>query len=229
MQKVTSEQIAQNLGFPILFLILSVFWTIWFALELKRKTLNTKLTINWLILNIFSLTLSIYLFIIGIINSSPLNIDPAFNFVNFLTWKIFGIETNLAWILWVVIIISATAINLAIKLTVRMSNLNKKVDELNRTVAILKGKLVNNFDYENQISTAELTLDEYKKILEDKLAKEKARIKTQKKLEQLQERYSQNTEQLEEDFSTSKLLGLDPKVENSVNKNDGDSNEQKNK
>lgn len=182
--------VAKNIGFPLLFLIISIIWTIWFAIDFGKKKLNTKMSINWLVLNIVCLTLSLYLLIIGAINVA-VGINDAFNFINFLTKKLFGLEEEWAWILWVIITITFISINISIKLSIKISELNKKVDEINRSLAITKGKInIQMNDFNNSLNTAELSLEEYKKILEDQLAKEKIKVKYQNKITNLKNKHN---------------------------------------
>lgn len=209
--------IASNIGFPLLFFILSVIWTVWFAIDFGKKKLSTKISINWLILNVFCLSLSTYLLVIGSINASPIKIDKAFNFINFLTEKFFGIRDDLAWVIWLIITITITSINISIKLAIKVSELNKKVDEMNRSLAITKGKLnIQLNDFNQSLNTAELSFEEYKKLLNDRLAKEKIKIKYENKINNLKNKQNNAHDENDINLNIKNLLGFEDN--NDINK-----------
>lgn len=193
MYTTNNDNIASYLGFPILFLILSIGWTIWFTFDFKNKKLNTKQTIIWLSLNIIALSISLYSIIIGIVSIVDKNLNPAFNFIEYLSLHIFGISGRFIWVFWVVIFISIISLNVAIKVSVKLSELNKKIDDLNVSLAITKGKLYQQHEDEEKSSImSEISLEEYKKLIDNKLEKEKLRLKAEKKLDIYKERYNAN-------------------------------------
>lgn len=205
------QNIALNIGFPILFLCISIIWTVWFVFDLRKKKLSIRLAVNWLILNIFCLFISVYLLIIGIINSVNGSLGQEFNFINFLTKKLFGLEESWSWILWLVVSISLVSINISIKVSVKISELNNKVDELNRSLAITKGKLAIKLNEFENLSITELSFEEYKKLLDDKLLREKIRMKYEIKMENLKNKYNQVSSNNGDVLDTQVLLGIKDK------------------
>lgn len=205
------QNIALNIGFPILFLCISIIWTVWFVFDLRKKKLSIRLAVNWLILNIFCLFISVYLLIIGIINSVNGSLGQEFNFINFLTKKLFGLEESWSWILWLVVSVSLVSINISIKVSVKISELNNKVDELNRSLAITKGKLAIKLNEFENLSITELSFEEYKKLLDDKLLREKIRMKYEIKMENLKNKYNQVSSNNGDVLDTQVLLGIKDK------------------
>ena len=55
------------IGFPTLFLIISIISFLFLIISFSKKKIGIKTTICWLISNLFFFTISLYLFIIGLI------------------------------------------------------------------------------------------------------------------------------------------------------------------
>lgn len=173
-----------NIAIPVFFLILTILSFVWFGFAFRKKNLPNSTIINWLAINILFLVLFTYLLILGIVQAfQPLFPYDSYNFFQWIAQSIFGISNNVSSIAWLIllfilmfVITLATLINALIKLNIQ----NKRINDLNRNLAILKGKVSIDMK-ELHFDTSELSAEELKHLLDEQLAKEKLKTKYKNK------------------------------------------------
>lgn len=83
----------------------------------------------------------------------------------------------------------------------------KKINDLNRNFAILKGKIAIEIE-DLAFDSKEISLDELRHLLEEKLAKEKIKIKFKNKMEKLQQKQNNEQEISDSLVDTNTLLNM---------------------
>lgn len=178
-----------TIGMPILFLVIILFSFLIHISQSRKGNLSFKLSSSWLLFNIVFLVVMTYILITNIINS--VNNNPDFNIINIISETVFGFSlkngnTDFTWIIWIILWFIFTIGLLSIRNAVKISALNNRIDELNRSVAITKGKLNKTISLtSNSVDTNELSLDEFNTLLKNKIEKESAIIKADAKLEKI--------------------------------------------
>lgn len=178
-----------TIGMPILFLVIILFSFLIHISQSRKGNLSFKLSSSWLLFNIVFLVVMTYILITNIINS--VNNNPDFNIINIISETVFGFSlkngnTDFTWIIWIILWFIFTIGLLSIRNAVKISALNNRIDELNRSVAITKGKLNKTINLtSNSVDTNELSLDEFNTLLKNKIEKESAIIKADAKLEKI--------------------------------------------
>lgn len=173
-----------NIAIPVFFLILTILSFVWFGFAFRKKNLPNSTIINWLAINILFLVLFTYLLILGIVQAfQPSFPYDSYNFFQWIAQSIFGISNGVSSIAWLIllfilmfVITLATLINALIKLNIQ----NKRINDLNRNLAILKGKVSIDMK-ELHFDTSELSAEELKHLLDEQLAKEKLKTKYKNK------------------------------------------------
>ncbi|MBR2999329.1 MAG: hypothetical protein IKL15_01110 [Mycoplasmataceae bacterium] len=196
------------IGFPTLFLIISIISFLFLIISFSKKKIGIKTTICWLISNLFFFTISLYLFIIGLIEIFKPNFYYLeYNFFIVISEKLFGIDGQF-WILIFILLFLIIEIPMIVTFAIKQNQNIKKINDLNRNFAILKGKIAIEIE-DLAFDSKEISLDELKHLLEEKLAKEKIKIKFKNKMEKLQQK--QNIEQEISDplVDTNTLLNMD--------------------
>lgn len=175
----------QNVGLPIVFLLLVGISFLWFAITLKRKNVSNSTIVKWLIINIVFLALFVYLLIIGIISEVRIEAFDykKYNFLQLIAIHILGFDNDKApwaWSFIIIIIFLIMSLSIAISTIIKLNQQKYRINELNRNLAILKGKIaiqMNEFNFD----TSELSIEELKYLLEEQLAKEKLKAKYKSK------------------------------------------------
>ncbi len=170
--------------FPILYLLFSIISCIWLAAAFRKKILTTKSLVVWVFINVLSLTLSSYLVIIAFIHA--FNSDFPYEKLNFLDYigkQLFGIQKN-SWVILLGVILIFVLIVICIHIAVKFNAQNQKINDLNRNLAILKGKIAIETE-DLEFNTAELSADELKLLLEEQFIKEKLKSKYKAKIEKV--------------------------------------------
>lgn len=178
-----------NVGLPIVFLLLVGISFIWFGITLNKKNVSNSTIIKWLIINVVFLSLFIYLFIIGIISvvQGELFDYSKYNFLQLIAVHVLGFsdkEQPWAWSFIILIIFLLMSMSIAISTILKLNQQNYRINELNRNLAILKGKIaiqMNEFNFD----TSELSIEELRYLLEEQLAKEKLKAKYKSKFNRL--------------------------------------------
>lgn len=199
------------IGLPIIFLLLTIVSFIWFGITIKRKNISNSTTIKWLVINIVFLVLFVYLFILGVAYEVNKSFDyDSYNFLQWIAVNVLRFDPNQkwAWITIVLTIIAIMSICISISTIIKLNQQNYRINELNRNLAILKGKIslgMNEFNFD----TSELSIEELKYLLEEQLAKEKLKAKYKNKLSRL-------SKSIDVDLhtSTKTLLNLNDKEKN---------------
>ncbi|AAT27959.1 hypothetical protein [[Mycoplasma] mobile] len=191
-----------TIGLPILFLVGVFFSFLWQIMQSRKGNLSFKLNSSWLLFNILFLLITTYILITNIINS--INGNPDFNIINIISERIFGFSLkngniDFTWIIWIIFWFLFTIGIASVRNAIKISVLSNKIDELNRSVAITKGKLNKTVQLtSNSIDTNELSLDEFNTLLKNKLEKESALIKANTKLEITKIKETKKLEKLSE-------------------------------
>lgn len=199
------------IGLPIIFLLLTIVSFIWFGITIKRKNISNSTTIKWLTINLVFLVLFVYLFILGIAYEVNKSFD--YDSYNFLQWIAINVlrfdpSQKWAWTMIVLVFIVIMSVSISISTIIKLNQQNYRINELNRNLAILKGKIsigMNEFNFD----TSELSIEELKYLLEEQLAKEKLKAKYKNKLSRL-------SKSIDVDLhtSTKTLLNLNDKENN---------------
>lgn len=173
------------LGFPIAFLLIAIATFIFVGIEIKKKRLEIKEIIAWLILNTLFTTIIIYVLVVGVVKFYHPNVINAFDWLGV---HAFHLTTDSEpWIIllifgFIAFILLSTMIN-----TVRVQRMNKRIDELNREVAILSGKVNKSADFSKfELAENEKTFQEIKQELREEVKIAKARKKAKEKIKELQ-------------------------------------------
>ncbi|MBD5423147.1 MAG: hypothetical protein HDR43_01470 [Mycoplasma sp.] len=175
-----------HVGLPVLFLILTIISFVWLGIALRKHHLSTSIIVSWMTFNIVFLVIFVYLTIIGIVYQVKQSSFDYGNY-NFLDWiarNIFGINFEGSWVILILITIFVLAISISINVVIKLSSQNKKINDLNRNLAILKGKVAIDMN-ELNFDTSELSADELKHLLEEQLSKEKLKAKYKSKIAKL--------------------------------------------
>ena len=201
------------IGFPILFLACAVLSCVWFGISFGKKKLSSGITVSWLSLNIIFLALSLYLLIIGLVAIYHSNFPYSkYNFLDWIGYHAFGIEKN-SWVILLILLFVFLLTIFILKLINDQSVQAKRINELNRNLAILKGKIAVEIN-ELNFDTSELSVDELKYLLDEQLEKEKLKAKYKNKLE----RISSKTGTTSIDINTKTLLNIDDTDKNNKGK-----------
>lgn len=173
------------LGFPIAFLLIAIATFIFVGLEIKKKRLEIKEIIAWLILNTLFTTIIIYVLVVGVVKFYHPSVINAFDWLGV---HAFHLTTDSEpWIIllifgFIAFILLSTMIN-----TVRVQRMNKRIDALNREVAILSGKVNKSADFSKfELAENEKTFQEIKQELREEVKIAKARKKAKEKIKELQ-------------------------------------------
>ncbi len=192
------------IGIPILFLFFSILSCIWFSISLKKKKIGFNITVSWLASNVLFLIISIYLFIVNVVYASKPNIS--YEKINFFEWlgkHVFGIEYD-SWIILIVLLSVFITFIITLNVILKFNEQTRQIHNLNRNIAILKGKIAIDLK-ETNFSTSELSVEELEHLLEEKLAKEKIRVKYKNKLERLASKNQQLN--IDDSIELKDLLG----------------------
>lgn len=175
-----------NLGLPIFLFIIAFGSFIWFAIEVKKKRIELKSMISWLIMNsIYTLSI-IYILIITILHIHY--VDNAPNIFNELAHYAFGIdmENGKQWIILLILGFIAYILIKTLANSIKIARLDARIDLLNKQVAILMGQVNRTTDFENlPLAVKEKTSKEYKAELKEKIKIQKVKIKANEKLKLL--------------------------------------------
>lgn len=172
-----------NIAIPVFFLILTILLFVWFGFTFRKKNLPTSTIINWLAINILFLVLFTYLLILGIVKKfQPSFAYDNFNFFQWIAVNIFGINVaeSASWLILVLILMFVITLTILINSLIKLNIQNKRINDLNRNLAILKGKVSIDMK-ELHFDTSELSAEELKHLLEEQLAKEKLKAKYKNK------------------------------------------------
>lgn len=196
------------IGFPVLFLIISILSFLFLIISFLKKKLTIKTTIGWLIYNWLFFSISLYLFIIGLIEIFQSSFQYLkYNFFVFISEKCFGIDGQY-WILIFILLFLIIEIPIIVVFVIKQNQNVKKINDLNRNFAILKGKIAIEIE-DLAFGSKEISLDELKDLLEDKLAKEKIKIKFKNKMEKLQQKKYNEQKESNSLVDTNTLLNMD--------------------
>lgn len=176
----------ETIGFPILILSISIISCIWLAFIFKKRTLNVKFIISWTFLNSIFLLVGIYLLIIGIIFVSKSFKWEEYKELNFFIYisNVFFGEFSQGWIIMFSFIYILFTMFFSLTALINISIINYKTNELNKNLAILKGKIsidLNELDF----NTSELSSEELKILFEEQVTKEKLKQKYINKLKRI--------------------------------------------
>lgn len=172
-----------NIAIPVFFLILTILSFVWFGFAFRKKNLPTSTIINWLAINILFLILFTYLLILGIVKEfKPTFPYDSYNFFQWIAVNIFGINVaeSVSWLILLFILMFVIMLTILINSLIKLNIQNKRINDLNRNLAILKGKVSIDMK-ELHFDTSELSAEELKHLLEEQLAKEKLKAKYKNK------------------------------------------------
>ena len=196
------------IGFPTFFLIISIISFLFLIISFSKKKITIKTTICWLISNLLFFSISVYLFIIGLIEIFQPNFNYLeYNFFVFISERLFGVDGQF-WILIFILLFLIIEIPMIATFVIKQNQNIKKINDLNRNFAILKGKIAIEIE-DLAFDSKEISLDELRHLLEEKLAKEKIKIKFKNKMEKLQQKQNNEQEISDSLVDTNTLLNMD--------------------
>ncbi len=202
-----------NIAIPIFFLIITILSFVWFGFIFRKKNSSTSLIVNWLAINILFLVIFVYLLILGIVKEfQPSFPYENYNFFQWIATNIFrfpnntnGEETYWSWLVIIFIMMFVITLAIMINLLIKFNIQNKRINDLNRNLAILKGKVAIDMK-ELNFDTSELSAEELKHLLEEQLAKEKIKLKYKNKFVRLNK-----TTKVDAIMDTKTLLNINKK------------------
>lgn len=128
-----------QIGIPITLLIISIISFVLIVLEIRKKNIEIKNIVTWIILNsIFGF----FVFYIVIVESMILSNIKVTNIFSWFVVNAFGI--TLSGQEWVILLLFAFIIFLMVQTvfnSVRTQKINKRIDDLNKETAVLSGKV----------------------------------------------------------------------------------------
>ena len=170
---------AVNLGLPIFFLVISVSSFIWFGIEVKKKRIEFKSMATWFTLNIIFTIIIIYILIISILHLY--GVGNAANLFNLISEHVFGmtLKNGKEWVILLILAFISYILIQTLRNSIKISNLNKRIDDLGKEVAILSGKVNKSATFASKVATPKVTAKELKTELKEqiKIAKVKSRAK----------------------------------------------------
>ena len=175
-----------NLGLPIFLFIIAIFSFIWFLYEVKKKRIEWKSLISWIIWNSIYMLITLYILIIASIHAAGIKNIP--NIFNEIAYYLFGLdfENEKQWIILFILMFIAIILIQTLKNSIKISKLDLRIDELNKQTAILMGQVNRTTDFENlPLAFKQKNSKEIKNELREKLKIEKAKIKIDKKIKLL--------------------------------------------
>ncbi|WP_127942755.1 DUF2304 domain-containing protein [Mycoplasma sp. ATU-Cv-703] len=178
-----------GISMPTLLLALALATLVWFFVEIKRKRVQLKSMITWLVLNCVYTLAVIYIFIVQMLQIFGY-VAP--NLFSLFAFYVFGLELphGMEWVfLWIfgllIYILIKTLVNY-----IRLTGLDQRIDYLNQELAILKGKVNRTADFAKiPLTVTPLTPREVKLKLKDRLRKMRAEVKIEKQIQSLEKRY----------------------------------------
>lgn len=180
-----------NLGLPIFLFLIAISSFVWFAVEIKNKRLQFKHLVSWFVWNTIYTVAIVYVLIVTILHVA--NVDNVPNIFNQLAHYAFGLDMDNGkqWIILLILSFIAFILVKTMQNATRISRLDKRIDMLNKQVAILMGQVNRTTDFENlPLATKEKTSKQIKDELREKIRIQKANIKANKKLQLLSEKQS---------------------------------------
>lgn len=172
-----------KIGLPVTLLIIVLAIWIFIIVEIKRKRLEIKDIVLWFTLNIIFTVSVFYIMVINILDYFNL-VKPEANIFNWIAYHAFGMEfAGQEWIILVIIIFLAFVIGQVMSLMVKVQKLHKRVDDLNKEVAVLSGKVNKTANFDKvKVASNTKTAKEIKQELNEKIKIAKAKKKAQTKM-----------------------------------------------
>ena len=173
---------AVNLGLPILFLLISIGSFIWFAIEVRKKRLEFKSMATWFTLNILFTVIIIYILIISVLQF--FGISNAANLFNLIAQYVFGmtLPNGKEWVILLILAFISYILIKTLRNSIKISKLNKRIDDLGKEVAILAGKVNKSASFSSKIATPKVTAKELKAELREKIKIARAKKRAEQKL-----------------------------------------------
>lgn len=173
---------AVNLGLPIFFLIISIASFIWFAIEVKKKRLEFKSMATWFTLNILFTIIIVYILIISILHFY--GFGNAANLFNLISEHVFGmtLENGKEWVILLILAFISYILVKTLRNSIKISKLNKRVDDLGKEVAILSGKVNKSATFTSNIAKPKVTVKEVRTELREKIKIARAKKRAEQKL-----------------------------------------------
>lgn len=173
-----------KIGLPVALSIIVVAVWIFIIIEIKRKRLEIKDIVLWFSLNII---FTISVFYIMIVNILQFLGYPEANVFNWLAFYAFGMDFNgQEWIILIIIMFIAFIVGQVMALMVKIQKLHKRVDDLNKEVAVLSGKVNRTADFDKlKVATNQKTVRETKQELKEKIKIAKAKKKAKNKMKMI--------------------------------------------
>ena len=175
-----------SLGFPIFLLIIASLSLVWFVVEIKRKRIDMKTMIIWLIMNIIYIIAVIYILLVAILNVAEIG---APNIFNMFAYSVFGInmEDGKQWIILLILaFISYVLVNTLVN-TIKISKLNGRVDDLSKEVAIISGKINKTSDLDTKEFVIPRTYKEIKIDSKERVKIAKLEVATTARIKEIHE------------------------------------------
>lgn len=178
-----------NLGLPIFLLLISILSFIWFGIEVKKKRIEFKSLITWVIWNFIFIVIIFYVLIVTILHLFYIEHVP--NLLNNIAHYAFGIDmTNgKQWILIIILGFISFILVQTLKNSIKIARLDTRIDQMNKQVAILMGQVNRTTDFENlPLATKAKTSKEVKAELKEKIKIQKVEMKAKEKMRLLSDK-----------------------------------------
>lgn len=177
---------SMNLGLPIFLFLIAITSFAWFGVEVRKKRIEMKSLVSWLIWNTLYTIAITYILIVTILHVN--NVDHIPNIFNQFAHYAFGldIDNGKQWLILLILAFIAYILVKTLQNSIKIARLDLRIDELNKQVAILMGQVNRTTDFENlPLATKEKTSKQIKAELKEKIKIQKAKIKASEKMKLL--------------------------------------------
>ena len=188
----TSEELGRtmNLGFPIILTFLAIISLFWFFYEVKKKRIELKSMITWLIFNILYTISIIYILIITCLHAAFFDVPNLFNMFSHYAFGL-DIGNGKQWVILLIFAFISLLLILMLKHSIKINRNERRIDELNKQVAILMGQVNKTADFEKlPLAVREKTLRDHKKEMKEKIKMHKVTQRTKEKIDLLSDNTS---------------------------------------
>ena len=175
-----------NIGLPIFFLVIAIASFVWFAIEIKRKRIVFKQMATWLSLNILFTVFVVYVLIISILHIYY--VENAGNIFNMISTHVFGItmSNGKQWVILLILGFISYILIKSLNNSLKIAKLDKRVDRLNKEVAILSGKISKTTNFNKDVASIKKTRKETKGVLREEVKLAKLKKKHYVKLDKVE-------------------------------------------
>lgn len=174
-----------HIGAPIVLLLISVFTYIFVSIEIKKRRIEFKDIVSWFIVNTIYTLCVLYILVVEIVQFAFQK--EIINIFSWITHKGLGIDLDgQEWILLLIFAFITFILVQVMITTIRVQRLKKNVDDLNKEVAILAGKVNKTADLNlRKVAKKTQSFSDLKSELREKIKIARANKKANEKLKLL--------------------------------------------